>query len=233
MRHTDPGAVLGSCGGVVAVLPMGSLEHHPGNLPLSIDSIIANRLAERLAEAASSMIDEDLCLFLLPPLSYGFSHEWLRFKGTASVSPDLLIRTVVNIAVSLRESTSLCGFIIVNAHGGNTSVAEAAARLIYYSHGVEAAVIDIWVIAGELGNEFCHGCGLEAEIAGELGLSYQGGSPDEKKLYCSDTIHYCRHDLVVGAGSGGPRVVEEAERRFIETLDVMARNCLSTTRDHS
>ena len=93
-----------------AVLPLGSTEQH-AYLSLSVDSILAERLA---AEAA-----EPLGVPVFPVLTYGITPYFRAFPGTVT----LRVETYLSILRDILDAMAEQGFqriLIVNGHGGNT-----------------------------------------------------------------------------------------------------------------
>jgi creatinine amidohydrolase len=99
-----------------AVLPIGSTEQH-SHLSLSVDSILAERVA---VEAA-----EPLDVPVFPVLSYGVTPYFLAFPGTVS----LRVETHVAVVRDILDSLAGSGFrriLIVNGHGGNNAIQQFA-----------------------------------------------------------------------------------------------------------
>ena len=93
-----------------AVLPLGSTEQH-AYLSLSVDSILAERLA---VEAA-----EPLGVPVFPVLAYGITPYFRAFPGTIT----LRVGTYMSILRDILDAIEEQGFkriLIVNGHGGNT-----------------------------------------------------------------------------------------------------------------
>jgi creatinine amidohydrolase len=93
-----------------AVLPLGSTEQH-AYLSLSVDSILAERLA---IEAA-----EPLGVPVFPVLAYGITPYFRAFPGTITLRVD----TYMSILRDILDAMAEHGFkriLIVNGHGGNT-----------------------------------------------------------------------------------------------------------------
>src|SRR5213079_3491847 len=93
-----------------AVLPLGSTEQH-AYLSLSVDSILAERLA---VEAA-----EPLGVPVFPVVAYGITPYFRAFPGSITLRVDTYLRVVGDILKAMAEQ----GFkriLIVNGHGGNT-----------------------------------------------------------------------------------------------------------------
>ena len=92
-----------------AVVPLGSTEQH-AHLSLSVDSILAERVA---VEAA-----EPLGVPVFPVVPYGITPGFLAYPGTVSLRVETYLRVVGDILESLRRQ----GFrriLLVNGHGGN------------------------------------------------------------------------------------------------------------------
>lgn len=94
----------------VAVLPVGSFEQHGGHLPLATDTLIAAAIARRIAR--------DYALFLLPPLTFGCSHEHADFAGSVSISSTTM-HTIINDVVESLALAGIAKLVVVNGHGGN------------------------------------------------------------------------------------------------------------------
>src|SRR5258705_10774307 len=94
------------------VLPLGSTEQ-PAYLSLSVDSILAERLA---VEAA-----EPLGVPVFPVLAYGITPYFRAFPGSIT----LRVETYLSVLRDILDAIAEHGFkriLIVNGHGGNTSV---------------------------------------------------------------------------------------------------------------
>jgi len=90
-----------------AVLPLGSTEQH-AYLSLSVDSILAARVAEEAAEP--------LGVPVFPVVSYGLTPYFQSYPGTVTLRLETYLRLVRDILESLYHS----GFrriLIVNGHG--------------------------------------------------------------------------------------------------------------------
>jgi creatinine amidohydrolase len=95
-----------------AVLPLGCTEQH-AYLSLSVDSILADRLA---VEAA-----DPLGVPVFPVLAYGITPYFRAFPGTVT----LRVETYMSIVRDILDVMAEQGFkriLVVNGHGGNTPV---------------------------------------------------------------------------------------------------------------
>ena len=91
------------------VLPLGSTEQH-AFLSLSVDSILAERLATEAAEP--------LGMPVFPVLAYGITPYFRAFPGSIT----LRVETYMSILRDLLDAMAEQGFkriLIVNGHGGN------------------------------------------------------------------------------------------------------------------
>lgn len=95
-----------------AVLPIGSTEQH-SYLSLSVDSILAERVAVEAAEAGGVPV--------FPVLSYGVTPYFLAFPGTVSLKIDTHLAVMRDILDSL-AGAGFRRILIVNGHGGNGAV---------------------------------------------------------------------------------------------------------------
>lgn len=98
------------------VLPLGSSEQH-AYLSLSVDSLLAERMAQESAEP--------LGVPVFPVLAYGITPYFRAFPGTISLRVETYLRLVRDLLDGLREQ----GFrriLIVNGHGGNSPASSLA-----------------------------------------------------------------------------------------------------------
>lgn len=103
----------------IAVLPVGALEQHGPHLPLATDTLTAQAVAERLADALDAL--------LLPAIGYGATWNMSGYPGTVTLRPE----TVEALAVDIGRGIAQAGarlLVIVNGDWGNRApLARAAA----------------------------------------------------------------------------------------------------------
>jgi len=109
--------------GSTVVWPLGAVEQHGPHLPLATDALFA----DRVVDAVLQELPGDLPLWRLPLQSLGFSPEHHGFPGTLSLPAALLIDLVVAVGCDL-EAAGFRRLVILNAHGGQIGLLEAAAR---------------------------------------------------------------------------------------------------------
>lgn len=123
----------------VVVVPFGATEQHGPHLPVGLDAFVAAELAGRAATRVPERVD----VIVAPVLVIGCSEHHLAWAGTVSLRPATFLTVVVDVLRSL----ALSGFekvFVLNAHGGNTDLARAAARTASLEHRVDVAVGDWW-----------------------------------------------------------------------------------------
>ncbi|WP_121743455.1 creatininase family protein [Natronorubrum halophilum] len=99
----------------IVALPCGSTEQHSTHLPLSVDSIRAERLTNEILERAPAY---DLELLGLPTLSYGYSEHHIDYPGTMTFSSETYIQMIVELGRCVAHH-GVSTLLIVNCHGGN------------------------------------------------------------------------------------------------------------------
>jgi creatinine amidohydrolase len=120
----------------VVLLPVGSIEQHGPHLPVATDLIIA----ERVCEAVCAAQDSPPGLYRLPPIPYSKSNEHDDFAGTVSLSAVTVLSMLEDIAASIRK-TPVRTLVLVNGHGGNTSLLDVATRDLRIAHELHTFLI--------------------------------------------------------------------------------------------
>jgi creatinine amidohydrolase len=131
-------------GARTAVIPLGATEQHGPHLPLRIDSIIADALAERFCRRVPGSIQA-------PAIEIGCSSEHSDFPGTLSIAKATLGAVLEDVVSSLVRH-GFTHLVVFSAHGGNdAALAELKPRLkksapparITVVHGIDA-IGKIW-----------------------------------------------------------------------------------------
>lgn len=128
----------GDPAGWIAVLPIAAVEQHGPHLPLGTDALIMQAYLSRVRQRLAA----DLPVSFLPMQSIGHSDEHRAFPGTVTLSAETLLRILAEIGASL-ERAGVRKLVLVNSHGGNSSVLELAARALRVEHGM-LAVVTSW-----------------------------------------------------------------------------------------
>jgi creatinine amidohydrolase len=107
------------------IIPIGSTEQHGPNGLIGTDHLVAESLARAVGEEKGILV--------APTLAYGMSHHHLAFPGSASLSPDTLIRVIRDVVTSFARN-GFSRFFFINGHGGNVSSIQAAFSDILLDH---------------------------------------------------------------------------------------------------
>ncbi|MEB3321442.1 MAG: creatininase family protein [Synechococcaceae cyanobacterium] len=131
--------------GSTVLWPLGAVEQHGPHLPLGTDALFA----DRIADAVLAALPAELPIWRLPLQSLGFSPEHLGFPGTLSLPAKLLI----DLVTAVGEGVASAGFrrlVLLNAHGGQIGLLEAAARQLR-THHPDLAVLPCFLWRGPEG----------------------------------------------------------------------------------
>jgi creatinine amidohydrolase len=110
----------------LAILPIGALEAHGPHLPVGTDNLLAQAIAERVAEQLGGV--------LLPLLPYGQVWSLQDFPGSLSVSNEILSGLLVDLGLSLQRQGAAI-LAVINGHIGNGAALQSAARRLYALKG--------------------------------------------------------------------------------------------------
>lgn len=127
-----------------AILAVGSAENHGFHLPFGTDALVAQAIAQEVAQRVNGML-------VLPPVTYGVSEHYGHFPFTLTLRPEILIEVLKDIfRSSIRQGIQR--IIIINGHDGNIAPIEIAARSVKveYPQAFVASLDAWWVTAGEL-----------------------------------------------------------------------------------
>ncbi|MBS4195626.1 creatininase family protein [Lederbergia citri] len=149
----------------IAILPIGAVEAHGPHLPLSTDTILAERLSEMLAERVGALV--------LPSLPYGQVWSLRNFPGSINITNDSLISFLVDIGLSLYDQ-GFRTWAMVNGHLGNQVAMKEAARVLYdkipdlkvfyfFYPGMNGVVKDIRETKS-VHSTYFHACEIETSI---------------------------------------------------------------------
>lgn len=89
----------------ILLVPVGSCEQHGPHLPLSTDTLIAERLCSQVSD-----------VLVAPSVAIAASGEHAGFPGTLSIGNEALTRLLIELG---RSADWSAGMVFVNGHGGN------------------------------------------------------------------------------------------------------------------
>lgn len=109
MSYTNTTKELSESGIDTVIIPVGATEQFGPNLPMHLDTLIAELYAREYGKVLNA--------YVLPVLPFNTSEEHANFKGTVTVSPNVLTAFLEEIIVNLRRQ-GFTKFVLVSGHGG-------------------------------------------------------------------------------------------------------------------
>jgi creatinine amidohydrolase len=134
---TSPQAATAITGESVLCLPVGATEQHGPHLPLDTDTVVAERFTERLVAHYGPHHD----LWSLPALPLGLSPEHAWAPGTATLPAGTFLTVLHEVVRAYARATPARRLLIVNGHGGNRGILEAATHELRSDPGQIVCVI--------------------------------------------------------------------------------------------
>jgi len=122
------------------LVPFGSLEPH-GVIPNGTDSLAPEAMARDIAARVDALI--------APTLNYGVTEAMKAYPGAVSIAAE----TYAPFAEAVLDNLALQGFknlIVLNGHGGNTAVLNAAATKVANARRVRVLVVNWWTLADDI-----------------------------------------------------------------------------------
>lgn len=151
----------------VVLLPIGVVEQHGPHLPLNGDSLVADWVANRVAEQTSSLV--------APVLNYGNSPFFRGYPGTINLRLDTLRAVTYDILTELARH-GLRRIVVVNNNGGNVGAVSAAAYEARRDCGIIVGHVYPWALGYTLMRdqyddvERAYGHGAEPEHSAMLAM---------------------------------------------------------------
>ena len=219
----------------VALLPVGSTEQHGPHAPLGTDTLAAETVAGRGADAYDGEA------VVAPAVPVGVSEEHRHFAGTLWVSPDTF-RAYVRETVESLAHHGWDRVVVVNGHGGNAdALREVCARLT--RDGTAYTVPFTWFDAVETHLEMGHAGPMETSLllatrpdlvcAGRLEDAAAEGAARWGEWEAGVNLAYDSAEFSENGTVGDPR--EASEQHGEELLEAAGGGLaalMSVVRDH-
>ena len=189
------------------LLPIGSVEQHGPIGPLGTDYEIPQEFAQRLEK------NNPQDRILLPSIPYGVCPYHLGFPGTINIGDEALHAVVKGITSSLLQH-GMKKFVFINGHGGNGPALDKAALEVYQAGGL-VAIVDWWVLAGQINPEWIggHGAGQETSVMMAVDPSsvHKENCFPSKIGHLSEALHNT-HINAVRYGEGSVRIIRDVRK---------------------
>ncbi len=211
-----------------AILPIGATEAHGYHLPIGTDSILAERLSEKLVEKVGGII--------LPTLHYTQVWSLGEIKGTIGISNDLLKKTIEEIGLEVKRN-GFKAIIIINTHLGNLGAIKEAARFIhskemdvfYFTYpGADEAIGEI-MEGGKIYGSFFHADEIETSYMLYLAEEYVNmdkaidGTVKVPEEINYTPVRWTEFNETSVMGDATKATVEKGEYVLTRVVDNMAR----------
>ncbi|MEK4327543.1 creatininase family protein [Paenibacillus sp. FSL R7-0297] len=146
----------------LAIIPVGAIEPYGHHLPMGSDTLVASRLAERVAARTGAVIG--------PVLEAGDSAMLDEFPGTITISPESFKGYLNDVMNSLLK-WGFKDFLFLNGHAGNVGIISQIAYSLRERTGIRKAQIDIWRFMQTVDQDVLQSGALAHSHAGEAGTS--------------------------------------------------------------
>lgn len=214
----------------IALLPIGATEVHGDHLPLSTDTILAERIAEKLADKLDNAV-------ILPSINYGQIWSLRDFPGSITLSTDTLVRLIVDIGQAVWKD-GIKRLAIINGHVGNNVAIKLAARQLYEEcelkvyfftyPGANKEIEKVCTSKRPHGSYF-HACEIETSYMLYLAEEYVDMSkavtnyPDFPEDFDTSNVPWSEIMSTAVMGDAKAATVEKGRKIIDQVVDNMAR----------
>ena len=129
----------------MVIIPVGTVEAHGLHLPLGTDAIIPEKIAAELGERFDAIV--------APTIYYGYTRSLKSYKGSLSVRENIFAEYVRDVVRSFCENGAKT-IIIINGHGRQGSILHERLLDFYERYGITIVIIDWWILARSIDEEF-------------------------------------------------------------------------------
>lgn len=210
----------------VAVFPVGSTEPHAFHLAYGTDTFAITRFAEMAVDEANARGSK--CL-LLPTLPISCNENVCECPWAMSLQPRTLM-DIVGDVVRTAERNGIRKLVILNGHGGNTSVLLAAQRELASASKCFVGLVEQWALSHDVELEVAetkergHACETETSIMLYLAPEFarmEAARPTRtrRSIFSKEGMSFVNpwHLYTVNTGIGDPtKATAEKGRKMIE-----------------
>ena len=173
-------------------MPIGSIENHGSHMGLGTDYIMPTKLVE--------MIEKEINILSLPTMPFGMADHHKHFPGTLSIGDEGVYLVMSRIAQQLYDIGAR-KIVFLNGHGGNTPALQRVG-LKMHEQGALCAILDWWIIAGQINPEWKGGHASAQETSAmlvacpeavhmELAQQFKGNDLSEDLTFAGGSNVFC------------------------------------------
>jgi creatinine amidohydrolase len=122
------------------LLPVGSIEPH-GVIPNGTDNLAPETMGRKIAEQLNALI--------APTLNYGVTPAMQAYPGAVSITEKAYLPFIKDILRCLADNKFL-NIIVLNGHGGNTTLLHKATSEISNEKKVRILVVNWWSLVDDI-----------------------------------------------------------------------------------
>ncbi|MGE0724597.1 MAG: creatininase family protein [Alphaproteobacteria bacterium] len=128
----------------IVILPVGSIEQHGPHLPVEVDSMLGETVAQRTARLVA---EKEPCL-VLPMMWQGLSEHHMSFGGTITLD-DATFLAVIRCIVKSVIRHGFRRVVLLNGHGGNENALRVAADMLTPELQIPIVQFTYWYAAAK------------------------------------------------------------------------------------
>ncbi len=147
----------------MVIIGLGCIENHGRHNVLGVDTLIPEYLL--------NLIEEKSDVLIAPTIPYGSTDDYVCFPGSVSLGDELMFNLLKKISMDL-FSHGARKFVFLNGHGGNVNALTRTCVELSKAGGL-GAILNWWVLAGEINPNWKGGHGSGQETAAMLAIDHK------------------------------------------------------------
>lgn len=200
----------------LAIIPSGAFEVYGPHLPLGTDTLVAEKIAELIANQTKAVIG--------PTLEVGDSNALFEFPGTIVIEPDHF-KTYLRDTVKSLQHWGIKNFLFMNTHAGNVPIIRQVMFDVQKDDEYRFAQIDYWRFLKTLDEGIIETGDLAHMHASEAGTSVMLhlypelvdkskwiNEPPKFKNEFPDILHHSKFSRLTDSGTIGDATIATEEK---------------------
>jgi creatinine amidohydrolase len=210
----------------LVIIPSGAIEVYGPHLPLGSDTLVAVKIAERVADRVKALIG--------PTLEVGDSTSLGEFPGTIVIRAESFKLYLSDVVASLKK-WGFKDFLFINSHLGNVPIINQICADMLQEEDIRCAQIDYWrfvkansediVVSGDLAHAHASEAGTSVLLHLYPELVDQSAWVHEPPKFTTaypDVIQYHKFSQFTNSGTIGDATlgsVEKGEKIVARTVE--------------